>query len=99
MSVAVPRKLYQPSFRITVPNIRGRGRPAPQCSRLSTQRPLRTRPKVPAGRHSPADQLPVMLGQPWTLLDRRALSSSHQAKSWLRASNHISVTWRSRESN
>jgi hypothetical protein len=38
-----------------------------------------------------------MLGQPWALLDRRALSSSHQEKSWLRASNHIPVTWRIRE--
>src|SRR5262249_32660271 len=59
------------------------------CRRHSIQRPLRTRRRRPAGRHSPTEQSVVMLGQPWALLDRRALSSSLLEKFWQRASNLI----------
>src|SRR5258705_9514732 len=57
--------------------------------RRQVQRPLRTLRMYPAGRHSPAELLRVMLGQLWTLPGRRAPEDLSLMTFLLRASNHI----------
>ena len=56
-------------------------------NRCEVQRPLRTLRMYPAGRHSPAELLRVMLGQLWALPRRRAPRDSSLMTFLRRASN------------